>query len=54
MCTVLTVAHRVHTLLTCDLVVGLDQGKVVEMDEPMFLRNRKDSIFSNLLNGDRN
>lgn len=53
-CTVLTVAHRVHTLLTCDLVVGLDRGKVVEMDEPMVLRNRKDSIFSSLLNGGRN
>lgn len=53
-CTVLTVAHRVHTLLTCDLVVGLDRGKVVEMDVPMVLRNRKDSIFSSLLNGGGN
>lgn len=52
-CTVLTVAHRVNTLLTCDLIVGLDRGKVVEMDEPMVLRNRKDSIFSCLLNGGR-
>ena len=50
--TVLTVAHRVHTLLTCDIVVGLDRGKVVEMDVPMVLRNRRDSIFSSLLNGD--
>ncbi|KGO68014.1 ABC transporter, transmembrane domain, type 1 [Penicillium italicum] len=50
-CTILTVAHRVHTLLTCDLVVGLDGGKVVEIDEPMVLSSREDSIFSNLLNG---
>lgn len=49
-CTVLTVAHRVHTLLNHDLVVGLDRGKVVEVDRPTVLRNRKDSIFSILLN----
>ncbi|OQE00437.1 hypothetical protein PENVUL_c052G02467 [Penicillium vulpinum] len=49
-CTVLTVAHRVHTLLSYDLIIGLDRGKVVEMDKPTVLRNRKDSIFSNLIN----
>jgi ATP-binding cassette subfamily C (CFTR/MRP) protein 1 len=49
-CTVITVAHRVHTLLNYDLVVGLDHGKVVEMDSPTVLGNRKDSIFCTLLN----
>ncbi|KAB8246728.1 P-loop containing nucleoside triphosphate hydrolase protein [Aspergillus flavus] len=49
-CTVLTVAHRVHSLLSYDLIVGLDRGRVVEIDEPMVLRNREDSIFRNLLN----
>lgn len=49
-CTILAVAHRVHTLLTCDMVVGLDQGKVVEIDKPMVLSDRKDSIFGSLLN----
>ncbi|KAB8272693.1 P-loop containing nucleoside triphosphate hydrolase protein [Aspergillus minisclerotigenes] len=49
-CTVLTVAHRVHSLLSYDLIVGLDRGMVVEIDEPMVLRNREDSIFRNLLN----
>ncbi|KAE8312243.1 P-loop containing nucleoside triphosphate hydrolase protein [Aspergillus transmontanensis] len=49
LCTVLTVAHRVHSLLSYDLIVGLDQGKVVEIDEPMVLTNRKDSIFGKLL-----
>ncbi|KAJ5946436.1 ABC transporter transmembrane domain type 1 [Penicillium verhagenii] len=52
-CTVLTVAHRVHTLLSYDLVVGLDRGNVVEMDKPAVLSNRKDSIFSNLINSGR-
>ncbi|KAE8329410.1 P-loop containing nucleoside triphosphate hydrolase protein [Aspergillus sergii] len=50
-CTVLTVAHRVHSLLGHDLIVGLDRGKVVEIDEPMVLSNRKGSIFWNLLTG---
>lgn len=49
-CTVLTVAHRVHSLLSYDLIVGLDRGRVVEIDEPMVLRDREDSIFRNLLN----
>ncbi|KAJ5907320.1 multidrug resistance-associated protein [Penicillium taxi] len=52
-CTVLTVAHRVHTLLSYDLIVGLDRGKVVEMDKPTVLSNQKDSIFSNLINSGR-
>ncbi|KAJ5887456.1 P-loop containing nucleoside triphosphate hydrolase protein [Penicillium taxi] len=47
-CTVLTFAHRVHGLLNYDVIVGLD-GKIVEMDEPMVLSNRKDSIFNSLL-----
>ncbi|CRG90845.1 Multidrug resistance-associated protein 1 [Talaromyces islandicus] len=49
-CTILAVAHRVHTLLSYDLVVGIDRGRVVEMDSPTVLSNRKDSIFSTLLN----
>ncbi|KAJ5817100.1 P-loop containing nucleoside triphosphate hydrolase protein [Penicillium robsamsonii] len=51
-CTLLTVAHRVHTLLNYDVVVVLDRGEVVEMDTPMILSNRKDSIFSSLLDND--
>ncbi|KAJ5371907.1 P-loop containing nucleoside triphosphate hydrolase protein [Penicillium concentricum] len=50
-CTVLTVAHRVHTFLNYDLVVVLDRGEVLEMDTPLILSNRKDSMFSSLLNG---
>ncbi|KAE8149908.1 P-loop containing nucleoside triphosphate hydrolase protein [Aspergillus avenaceus] len=49
-CTVLTVAHRVHTLLSYDLVIGLDQGRVVETGEPMVMSDREGSIFSTLLN----
>lgn len=48
-CTVLTVAHRVHTLMKYDLVLVLDQGKVIEMDKPDELAGKKDSVFSSLL-----
>ncbi|KAJ6006036.1 multidrug resistance-associated protein [Penicillium sp. IBT 35674x] len=48
-CTILTVAHRVHTLMDYDLVLLLDQGKVIEMDEPGELAGQKDSVFSSLL-----
>ncbi|KAJ5714086.1 multidrug resistance-associated protein [Penicillium malachiteum] len=45
-CTILTAAHRVHTLLNYDLVIGLERGKVVEMGQPTVLSKLKDSIFS--------
>lgn len=48
-CTVLTVAHRVHTIMDYDSVLVLDQGKVVERDGPRELASQKDSIFSSLL-----
>lgn len=49
-CTVLTVAHRVHTLLDYDLAIVLDQGKVLEMGAPRDLAGQKGTVFSNLLN----
>ena len=49
-CTILTVAHRVHTLMDYDLVFVLDQGKVIEMGGPGELAGQKDSVFSSLLN----
>ncbi|KAJ5709847.1 hypothetical protein N7493_009439 [Penicillium malachiteum] len=45
-CTILTAAHRVHTLLNYDLVIGLDRGKVVEVGQPAVLSKVKDGIFS--------
>ncbi|KAJ5611489.1 multidrug resistance-associated protein [Penicillium herquei] len=52
-CTVLTAAHRVHTLLSYDLVIGLDRGKLVEMGQPTVLSKVKDSIFTTALDSSR-
>lgn len=47
-CTVLTIAHRIDTILWYDKVLVLDQGRVLEFDSPENLSNR-DSEFKALL-----
>ncbi|XP_074522437.1 ATP-binding cassette sub-family C member 12-like isoform X2 [Halichoeres trimaculatus] len=48
-CTVLTITHRINTVLQADRVLVLDQGEVVEFDHPDVLRQKADSLFSQLL-----
>eukprot|EP01147_Barroeca_monosierra_P006554 gene6554-319_t len=45
--TVLTIAHRLNTILDSDLVLVLSEGKVVEFDNPDKLAAMKGSVFSN-------
>ncbi|XP_028903290.1 ATP-binding cassette sub-family C member 10 isoform X1 [Ornithorhynchus anatinus] len=47
--TVLTIAHRLDTILDSDRVLVLQAGKVAEMDTPAALCSRPDSIFHRLL-----
>ena len=47
-CTVLTIAHRVNTILDYDRVLVLSQGQVVEFDEPAVLLNKQDGWFAQL------
>ncbi|CAN7950776.1 unnamed protein product, partial [Ixodes hexagonus] len=44
-CTVLTIAHRLHTVLTSDRVVVMDQGRIVEVGRPAELLADTTSFF---------
>ncbi|CAN1778433.1 ABC transporter C family member 10 [Linum perenne] len=48
-CTVITVAHRIPTVMNCNKVLGISDGKVVEYDEPVELMKRESSLFAQLV-----
>ena len=43
--TILTIAHRLQTIIDYDKVLVLDKGKVIEYDAPWELLSREDGIF---------
>ncbi|XP_049784176.1 ATP-binding cassette sub-family C member 5-like isoform X4 [Schistocerca cancellata] len=45
-CTVLTIAHRLNTVMHCDHIIVMDKGQVVEMDTPRNLLSNPDSVFN--------
>ncbi|KAJ8478954.1 hypothetical protein OPV22_022681 [Ensete ventricosum] len=48
-CTVITVAHRIPTVMDCDMVLAISDGKLEEYDEPMKLMEREGSLFRSLV-----
>jgi ABC-type multidrug transport system fused ATPase/permease subunit len=48
--TVITIAHRLHTVADSDLIIGLDQGKLVEAGSPKSLLEKPDGLFASLVN----
>jgi len=49
-CTVMTIAHRLHTIIESDRIFVMDQGKVAEADTPDKLKNLKGGIFREMWN----
>ncbi|KAK3825331.1 MAG: ATP-binding cassette transporter 1 [Benniella sp.] len=52
-CTILTIAHRIDTVMDSDRIMVLDQGKVVEFDQPEKLLKNSKSLFYSLVRGSK-
>ncbi|XAR56773.1 Xenobiotic-transporting ATPase [Bertholletia excelsa] len=48
-CTVLTIAHRITSVLDSDMVLLLDHGLIMEYDSPNKLLENKSSLFAKLV-----
>ncbi|EGD79314.1 ABC transporter [Salpingoeca rosetta] len=48
-CTVLTIAHRLHTIMDSDMIAVMDAGRLVEYDQPYALLQRSNSHLSRLV-----
>lgn len=47
--TIVTIAHRIHTVIDSDLVLVLSDGRIAEFDTPAKLLEREESFFSRLI-----
>ncbi|KAI3839548.1 hypothetical protein MKX03_028568 [Papaver bracteatum] len=48
-CTVITVAHRIPTVMDNTMVLALSDGKIIEYDEPLKLMKDDGSLFAQLV-----
>ncbi|KAI2473995.1 ATP-binding cassette sub-family C member 4 [Diabrotica virgifera virgifera] len=48
-CTVLTIAHKLNTVLDCDRIMVVDHGEIIEFDTPQALRTKQGGIFNKMI-----
>ncbi|KAJ2386404.1 hypothetical protein GGI05_004395, partial [Coemansia sp. RSA 2603] len=53
-CTVLTIAHRLNTIIDSDMILVIDAGKLAEYDTPENLLANEASLFAKLVEEARN
>jgi len=46
--TILTIAHRIKTVMDSNKILVMDQGRVVEFDDPAVLLRKPESLFFKL------
>ena len=49
---VLCFQHRVHTILTADLVIVMKRGNILEYDKPEILLEQEDGMFASFVKAD--
>lgn len=49
-CTLIMVAHRLHSTLQCDKIIVMENGEIVECDSPQKLLENKQSLFYQMIN----
>ena len=52
-CTVIVIAHRIHTVLGMNQVMVIDDGRIAEMDTPQALMQREGGLFRSLVEQSR-
>lgn len=48
--TVLTIAHRIETIIDYDKIIVMDKGKVAEMGSPQDLLQDESGLFAKMVN----
>ena len=49
-CTVITIAHRLNTIMDYDKVIVLENGKNIESGKPSELASSESSVFHKMVN----